>query len=492
VSRTLVTRSEIRLTADPARVLARLFVPGLELGGEPESRATGVLERILLLPEDRVAATLADVRARYGGRHRDLDAVFARHFAQIAHRIPSGPPLSETRKALLGAFFTHEFSVEGAALFNPSVVLHPDQSGTAAGEARIVLSLRAVGEGHLSSVEFRTGVVGPGPTLRLDDPGPHLEAGVVGRTTYDHALFSARLVEEGADAESSRFLLGRLPTQFTLDDLERALTALGGQRVTRHGGAHTEELARRIARGSYQLDFAAESALAERVLWPESPAERQGIEDVRLVRFVEPEGRVRYLATYTAYDGRRVVPQVFETSDFRGFRFSEVAGSAAKNKGMALFPRQVGGQYLSLSRWDRESCSLSSSADARLWSDALTIHTPEQPWELIQTGNCGSPLETDAGWLVLTHGVGPMREYAIGALLLDLDDPARVLGSLGDPLLVVAPDERDGYVPNVVYSCGGLIHGDQLLLPYGASDASVRFAFVDVPELLDRMRAPKA
>jgi predicted GH43/DUF377 family glycosyl hydrolase len=490
VSRVLVTRSEIRLTADPARVLARLFVPGLELGGEPESRATGVLGRILLLPEEQVAATLADVRARYRSRHRDLDAVFARHYGEIAHRIPPGPPLSEDRKALLGAFFTHEFSVEGAALFNPSVVLHPDQSGTAPGEARVVLSVRAVGEGHLSSVEFRTGVVGPGPVLRLDEPGPHLEAGVVGRTTYDLAVFSARLVEEGADAESSRFLLGRLPVRFALDDLEGALSALIGQRVTRHGGAHTEELARRIVRSSYRLEFAAESALAERVLWPESPSESNGIEDVRLVRFVEPDGHVRFLATYTAYDGLRVLPKVFETSDFRSFQFSEVAGPAAKNKGMALFPRKVGGQYLSLSRWDRESCSLSSSSDGRLWSDATTIHTPERPWELIQTGNCGSPLETDAGWLVLTHGVGPMREYAIGALLLDLDDPARVIGSLPTPLLVVEADERDGYVPNVVYSCGGLIHDDQLLLPYGASDASVRFAFVPVPELLDRMLAP--
>jgi len=493
VSRPLVVRTGVRLNADPSRVLARLFVPGHELVGDQESRATSVLGRILALPDDVVAATLAGVHAGYDCRHRDLTAIFAQHYSQIAHRIPAGPPLSEDRKELLGAFFTHQFSVEGAALFNPSAVPHPDQSGLAPGECRVLLSLRAVGEGHISSVEFRSGVIGPGPSFQLDDPGPHIESGVVSATSYDRTLFLAQLVEEGADAESTRFVLGHLPARFELHDLELVLSALVGQRVTRHGAAHTQELARHIADCSYQLDFAPESSLSERVMWPESPPERQGMEDVRLVRFVEPDGRIRYLATYTAFDGNRVVPQLFETADFRRFRISQVAGSTAKNKGMALFPRKVGGRYLALSRWDRENSSIATSEDGLFWSEGTTIHTPAQPWELIQTGNCGSPLETAAGWLVLTHGVGPMREYAIGALLLDLEDPTHVIGDLRSPLLVVAADERDGYVPNVVYSCGGLIHEDQLLLPYGASDASVRFAFVDVPLLLEQLTgAPPA
>ncbi len=485
----LVTRTDTVLAMDPRRVLARLFVPGHEQLLDRESRATGVLARILALPEEVIGTTLRDVMARYGGRHRDLPGVFLEHYERIAHRIPEGPTLSAERRSLLGAWFTHEFSVEAAALFNPSAVPHPDQSGLPPDHQRFVLSLRAVGEGHVSSVEFRTGVVGPGGHLRVDDPGRHLETGRIGPVPYDRGLFAARLAEDGADEESARFLVSRLAPSFFEADLERALTALAGQRLTRHGGARTHELARRIASCSYEIDFSPLSALAERVLWPSSPSESRGIEDVRFVRFVDEDGSVTYQGTYTAFDGDQIAPQLVETADFRRFRMSQLAGPAAKNKGMAMFPRKVGGRFLALSRWDRENCSVSYSDDGRWWGGARTVHAPIQPWELIQTGNCGSPVETEAGWLVLTHGVGPMREYALGALLLDLDDPAQVVGALRAPLVAPAEDERDGYVPNVVYSCGALLHGDQLLLPYGVSDSSVRFAFVDVPGLLDRLRA---
>lgn len=485
----LVTRTGAGLRADPTRVLARLFVPGHELALDRESRATGVLARILALPEEAVCSTLRDVRARYDGRHRDLAGVLAAHFERIAHRIPDGATLSEERRTLLGAVFTNEFSVEGAALFSPSAVRHPDQSSLPPGHCRFLLSLRAVGEGHLSSVEFRTGVVGPGHQLRIDDPGPHVESGRTGSAPYDRELFAARLAEEGADAESARFLVGCLPPQFREEELELALTALTGQRVTRHGGVRTDELARRIASCSYEVEFSPLSSIAERVLWPHAPSERRGIEDARFVLFVEEDGSATYRATYTAFDGEQVTPQLIETSDFRHFRMSQIAGPAAKNKGMALFPRKVGGRYVALSRWDRENNSVATSDDGRWWDDPQTVHAPSRPWELIQTGNCGSPVETEAGWVVLTHGVGPMREYAIGALLLDLDDPTRVIGGLREPLISPLEDERNGYVPNVAYSCGALLHGDRLLLPYGVSDSSVRFAFIDVPLLLDRLTA---
>lgn len=485
--RDVVTRIDTRLTADPTRVLARLFVPGQEFFVNQESRATGVVGRILALSEEVVEATIASVFASYDGRHRDLAGVFSEHYQQIAHRIPDGPPLSPARRDLLGAIFTNEFSVEGAALFNPSVVPHPDQSGLAAGECRFVLSLRAVGEGHVSSVGFRTGVLGPDSVLRLDDPEPHIEGGVVRPAVFNRGLFHAKLVEQGADAESTRFLLGVLSELFDVAELDQALSELAGQQLTRHGAGHTADLARHIARCSYEVEFSKDSSLSERVLWPEAPSESHGIEDLRWVRFVDDGDRVRYLATYTAFDGNQVAPQVIETEDFRTFRMSQLAGPAAVNKGMALFPRAVGGRFLALSRWDRENCSLATSDDGLRWYDAGAIHTPTQPWELLQTGNCGSPLETEAGWLVLTHGAGPMREYAIGAVLLDLEDPSRVIGDLREPLLVPSADEREGYVPNVVYSCGGLLHEGQLLLPYGASDDSVRFAFVDVPFLLERM-----
>jgi predicted GH43/DUF377 family glycosyl hydrolase len=485
--RELVTRSDVVLAADPRRVLARLFIPGHELLLDTVSRTSDVLARILAMPEGIVGSTLEQVLARYDDRHRDLLGVLLANYERIAHRVPDGDTLTHERRRLLGAWFTNEYSVEGAALFNPSAVPHPDQSNLTAGQVRFVLSLRAVGEGHISCVEFRTGVLGPGHELRMEDPGRHIETGRIGPAPYDREVFAAKLTEEGADGESASFLIDRLPSRFHEKELQQALTALDSQRVTRQYAAHTDELARRIARNNYEVEFSADSSIAERVLWPHSPAESHGIEDARFVRFVDEEGSTVYQATYTAFDGAQVSPKMLETTDFRRFRMLQLAGPAAQDKGMALFPRKVGGRYVALSRWDRENLAIATSYDGRRWEDPSMLHVPSQPWELVKTGNCGSPVETEAGWLVLTHGVGPMREYAVGALLLDLEDPHRVTGAMRGPLLRPADDERDGYVPNVVYSCGAMLHGDQLLLPYGVSDSSVGFAFVDVPLLLDRL-----
>ena len=481
-----ITRSDVVLAADPARVLARLFVPGHELSRDGRSRASGILTRILALPEDEVGATLERVCDRYLGRHRDLPAVLRANYERIAHRVPDDAELSAARRSLVGAWFTHEYSVEAAALFNPSAVVHPDQSGLSPGRLRFVLSLRAVGEGHLSSVEFRTGVVGPAAELRIDEPGPHVESGHALPTWYDRGAFAAALAGQDIDRESAAYVVARLSPRFRDDELEAALADLASERLTRPTAARTADLARRIAACSYEVEFPPATALAERVLWPQSPSESHGIEDARFVR-VEDDGV--YRATYTAFDGASITPQLIETADFRRFRISPLAGPAARNKGMALFPRRVDGCHVALSRWDRENNAVATSVDGVWWGDARTLQTPSRPWELLQLGNCGSPVETDAGWIVVTHGVGPMREYSIGALLLDLDDPSRVVGALRDPLLVAADDEREGYVPNVVYSCGSLRHGDQLLLPYGASDASVRFAFVDIPLLVERLTA---
>jgi predicted GH43/DUF377 family glycosyl hydrolase len=485
----VLTRLDTALTADPARVLARLFVPGHELVGATESRATGVLARIRALGEDEVRSTLRGVLARYAGRHRDLNGALAAHYEEVAHRVPDGNALTEERRTLIGAWFTHEYSIEAAALFNPSIVPHPDQSGLPAGHLRFVMSLRAVGEGHLSSVEFRTGVLGAGHELSLDDLGPHVETGRPSPAVHDRTLFGAMLADDGSDAESASFLVGSLPARFGEEELERAIGALAGQRVTRHGGARTAERARHIARCSYEVEFSPRSTIAERVLWPHAPSEARGMEDARFVRVVFDDGSATYRATYTAFDGDRIAPQLIETSDFRRFRMSQLAGPAAKNKGMALFPRTIRGRHVALSRWDRENNAIATSHDGHSWGLPRTLQVPSRAWELTQTGNCGSPVETDQGWLVLTHGVGPMREYAIGALLLDLDEPSRVIGALREPLLSPRDDERDGYVPNVVYSCGALLHGARLLLPYGASDASVRFAVVDVPLLLEQLAA---
>lgn len=482
----LVTRSDVAMWADPSRVVARLFVPGQELLADRESRASGVLARILGMSDEDVSAAYRYVQDRYAGRHRDLAGLTHRHYQQVAHRMPAAATLTEDQRGLVGATFTHEFAIEGAALFNPSAVAHPDQSGLPPGHCRFLLSLRAVGEGHLSCIEFRTGVLGPGGQLSLDDPGPHAELGAMGPCPINRDVFAVKLTDWGADSESASYLIGELPPTFVESDLDRALGALARQGITRHGASRTDELARRIARCFYQIDFAPESTVAERVLWPHAPSETQGMEDARFVRVLDEEGPV-YRATYTAFDGRRIEPQLIETADFQRFQISQLAGPAAKDKGLALFPRKIGGRHVALSRSDRENSGITTSSNGRYWDEPAMLHGPSRTWEIIQTGNCGSPVETEAGWVVLMHGVGPMREYSISALLLDLDDPTKVIGGLRQPLIAPAEDERNGYVPNVVYSCGALLHGDQLLIPYGASDASVRFAFVDVPLLIARL-----
>lgn len=475
------------LRADPTRVLAPLFVPGLERLDDRESRASGVLARILATSHEDAAAVLDDLRSNFGGRHRHLDAILRDHYEQIAHRVPSVESVGAVHRDLIGAVFTAEYALEAAALFNPSAVPHPDQTGLAPNHLRFVLSLRAVGEGHLSSVEFRTGIVDSDGQPRLDPPGRFVEAGTSRSCLRSRDLLAALLHEHGADAESASYLLGRLGPQFAVEELEQALTALGRQAVTRHGSAETTTLVRQLSLESYETTFPEDTALAERALCPAAPSEARGIEDARFVRFREDDGTVDYRATYTAFDGGRVTPKLMRTQDFRHFAMTPLAGTAARDKGMALFPRPIGSRYVGLSRCDRESIAVTTSADGLRWDNAVTLEFRPRSWQLVQAGNCGSPIETPAGWLVLTHGVGPMREYAIGAVLLDLDEPTHVLGALPQPLLRVQPDERDGYVPNVVYSCGALLHGDRLLLPYGVSDIAVRFAVVNLPCLLERL-----
>ncbi len=483
--RPLVARSDLVIHADPKRVVARLFVPGNEVITTKQSRAGTVTGRVLDLPEDTVESLVADVRARWSHRHRDLEGVLAGSFAQIAHRVPGAEELSGARRTLLGAYFTQEQSIEAAALFNPSLAPHPDQDGLAPGVLRFVMSLRAVGEGHVSCIEWRTGTVDATGAVQVDDPGPHAEIGVPTHTLLDRTRFAAGLLHAGADGEAAAFLTARLPEEFDHTELDRVLGQLESSTLDRPRDYATLDLARHLARRGYEVTFPPETTLAERVLRPHGPTETQGMEDARLVRFVDDDGTVTYKATYTAFDGRKVAPQLIESTDLRRFRVSVLTGPAAVDKGMALFPRPVGDAYLALTRSDRETTGVTSSPDGSWWGPPTPLRGPTTPWDLVQTGNCGSPIETDEGWLVLTHGVGPMREYVLGALLLDLDDPSRVVGELAEPLLRPAEDEREGYVPNVVYSCGALRHGDLLLLPYGCSDAAVRFAVVDLLQLLD-------
>jgi predicted GH43/DUF377 family glycosyl hydrolase len=364
---------------------------------------------------------------------------------------------------------------------------HPDQCGLAPGELRFVMTARAVGEGHVSSVEFRTGVLAGKDVVRLHEARTQLTTGRMTQGPMSTEFLRDALDEDG-DAVTAQSVLGRLPEQFTPQQLEDVLASSELDSPRRGGPDGLLERIRRAAASSYELTFPSTSDLSERVVFPNTGAESHGIEDARLVRFVDDDGGVRYYATYTAYDGSSIAPRLISTDDFESFSMRPQLGAAAKNKGMALFPRRIDGRFWSLSRWDRESISVASSADALRWGQPVTVLSPSQPWELIQLGGCSSPLETAEGWIVITHGVGPMRTYGLGAVLLDLDDPTIVLGTLTEPLMTAEPDEREGYVPNVLYSCGGLIHGETIVLPYGCSDSSIRFAFIDLPGLLARLR----
>ena len=483
-----IRRTQCRLSRDARRVLAKPYLPGEEAVLPGESRAHLLMARALAIPEEDVGLLNAELERRFARRHRDLHGTWDRHFDAVAHFVPADVEVSADRRRLIGAYFTHEYSIEAAALFNPSIVPAPDQSGLPSGAKRFVMSLRAVGEGHLSSIEFRSGVLGANGEIEFDGAGRYL---IAGRRTlpaqFDKAHFAAKLQELGAINELSSALLDRLEAKFTPEELEASLTIRIGHPAV---WFETAQIIRALASSNYVTTFAADSQLAERVIFPAGPNETRGMEDARFVLFTEPDGTTKYYATYTAYDGFSILPQLIETEDFVQFRISTLNGVAAQNKGMALFPRRIGGKYVMLSRRDRENMHLSMSDDVHHWNEVTELYRPQYPWELLHIGNCGSPIETPAGWLVLTHGVGPMRCYSIGAMLLDLEDPRRVKGHLATPLIEPDEDEREGYVPNVVYTCGAIVHADELIVPYGFSDCGVAIARMPLADLLEALLTP--
>ena len=484
----LVTRSPARLLADPSRVITRLFVPGQEGFEQQESRAGVVLARLLALTDDEVQAGVDDIMARFDTRHRDLRGIFCRHADELTDRIDPARTLSDARMMLLGATFTNEYAIEGAALCNPSMVPHPDQTGVPAGSLRFVMSVRGIGEGHRSSIGFRTGVVDATGIATIDEAGPYASTGRFESTLMDAAVVRAELTRLGCAGEASDYIFVALGELFTRSDLDERLDSLRAHLRTRGDAEETIGLVRDIAARSYAIRFPSEVTLSERVLWPSMEAEQAGVEDARFVRFVHDDGAVTYYATYTAYSGSQISQQLLETTDFQTFTSGPLVGRAAANKGLALFPRRIDGRFAAMSRSDRETNTVAFADHLAVWPTSLPCQQPTETWETVQLGNCGPPIETDAGWLVLTHGVGPMRTYSIGAILLDLQDPTRMIGRLRRPLLTPAPDERDGYVPNVVYSCGGLVHAGTLVIPYGISDVAIALATVPLADLLAEMR----
>jgi len=469
------------LEPDCARVYATVFMPGEELPGD-HSRATAVINRVLGLDEHEVAAALVDLRARFADRP-SLEETFRHHFAQVSHRLDAQATPSRDRQLLIGAYFTHDVSPEAAALTNPSIVADPDQSGVGRGGLRFILSARAIGEGHVSSIEFRSGVIDGDGQVCVDPTGGRLETPRRQISIHGRDEFWARLADLGAADETAHLVLDRLGATFNRGSLEQSIAHFD-RLLTRETSRASISGLRQVADNNYTVTFGAKTAISDRVLVPTGPTEANGLEDARMVRFVDDDGSATYLATYTAFDGRHVTPQLLHTADFLTFTAHQLGGPAARNKGMALFPRRIGGRYACLSRWDRERSFVAWSDDGLTWDSDAPIQEPRRAWDLVQVGNCGSPIETPDGWLVLTHGVGPMRTYAIGAMLLDLEQPDRVLATLPVPLITPAGDERSGYVPNVVYSCGSLIHGDRLIVPYGYGDRAITIAVVDVPALL--------
>ncbi len=424
----IMTHSPLILRPDPSRTVIRPFSPedptGFVIKGHPRSQR--IADRVLAMDDAEVSRMVTALRAPMNERHRDAETLFRRRFDEMSGQIDRGK-IDANRALLLGAYFSEEYSFEAAALFNPSIVLHPDQSGLSAGMIRFIMALRGIGEGHVSSITFRTGTWGLGNDVTVDQPGPQ---GVAPR--IEQAF--------GEDAD--------------------AIVRLGC------GGSRD---------------------ISETVIFPVTPSQQRGVEDLRLVRFTEDDGSIHYLGTYTAFSGAATRSEMLHLNDFTNFDMWPMSGAVVANKGMALFPRRVDGRYNMLGRQDNENIWLMESDDLHRWDEATRIISPRYQWESVQMGNCGSPIEIDEGWLVLTHGVGMVRSYCIGACLLDKQNPTKILARTPQPLLMPSPEERGGYVPNVVYSCGGIVHDRTLLLPYGVADQFATFASVPIDTLLAAM-----
>jgi predicted GH43/DUF377 family glycosyl hydrolase len=426
-----LNRQALYLRPDPTRVIVRPFKPATEprdLNPTDKTRANHIVDRVLALDSEAAANQLADVLENFQGRHRNLLETFESRANEMEEALAAHGTFSKVQHQLIGAYFLSEYSFEASALFNPSIVPHPDQSDAPKGGLRFILSLRAIGEGHVSSLTFRAGTIEADGSLTIDS--------------------TARL------ASSPRI----------------------SHRASGPEGDHVE------------LIFKPEEDLSERVIFPVTESQSNGIEDARFVEFSD-NGRKTYYATYTAYSGRSIRSELIETSDFMSFRLTPLRGSAAGNKGMALFPRKIDGKYAMIARQDNENLYLIYSNDLYTWNGGQAILKPEFPWEFVQIGNCGSPIELDEGWLLLTHGVGPVRKYSIGAALLDKNDPSKVLARSREPLLRPEPSEREGYVPNVVYTCGAMRHNDEIILPYAVSDTFSTFATIKISALMQAVKS---
>jgi predicted GH43/DUF377 family glycosyl hydrolase len=483
-----IKRTNEKILGDTSRVITRFHQP------DDTHRIPRIIQRVIDLPERIAEKLLEKIMLDFSHRHKNIRHVFKRHLKKVSDFVPRSTVLSETKKALIGAYFTMEYSIESAALFNPSIVQHPDQSHLEKGSLRFIMSLRAIGEGHVSSIVFRSGLLDEHNTLFFDPLSDYVETPDVHvNPVYDRRLFQLKLNEMEACNEVTAQILDQLPEEFAYSELKKSIAALDANPIFPEARQHeTFEIMFWLANSNYEINFRPDHQISERVIFPVSKNESSGIEDARFVRFTDDNGEIIYYATYTAYNNFKILPQLIETNDFTKFKIITLNGKAVQNKGMALFPRKINGCYVMLSRQDGENNHIMFSDNIHFWQESEILQEPASPWEFIQIGNCGSPLETGEGWLVLTHGVGPMRQYCIGAMLLDLENPKKIIARLEDPLLVPQEKEREGYVPNVVYTCGAIIRNGDLVIPYGMSDIRSGIATVNVRELLNCMNSLNA
>jgi predicted GH43/DUF377 family glycosyl hydrolase len=484
-----VKRLPNKFYPNPARVIAKFYLPGESNG----KRAKIIIKRILAFSDQEVNIAINEVLADFSRRHRNITKIFEKNFDTVKDILASDPgiflkPLSLKRKLLIGSYFTLEYAIEAAAFFNPSIVEDPNQGNLEEGQKRVIVSFRAVGEGHISSIVFRSGIITQNNELIFKPAGRFVDLPeTVKRHLYDKKHFLEKLHEMDVQKDIIGAVMDKLGDTFTYLDLQKSIAESTEAIEMSYTKRKVIDSMNWLASSHYETTFSLDTDISERVIFPVSDHESNGIEDARFVKFIDDDGAVTYFATYTAYDGYTILPKSLETKDFYHFKISPIHGEYTQNKDLALFPRKIGGQYAMISRYDGVNNYLMFSDDIHVWHDARKIQEPQHPWEFIQLGNCGSPLETEKGWLMITHGVGPMRRYSLGAVLLDLEDPSRIIGQLREPLLMANEEEREGYVPNVVYSCGSLIRNGELIIPYGMSDYASGFATVRVDELLSRL-----
>lgn len=478
-----VTRLPIRLLPDPSRVITRFFAPG------EENRIRDIINRLLAISDPEVENLLASLESQFQPTHPDIDDVFRQHYELAKHTASTSVDVSDRRQLLIGACFTMEYAIESAALFNPSMAPALDQAGVPAGSMRFLMSLRATGEGHVSSIVFRRGVVDAQGGVSVDPPGQHSRPlAAVAWESFDKEYFLRELQAIGGWDSHAQAVLALLGDRFTPAQLSDAIDVIRDRAPVSGTSEESNNALLTLTRSNYRLALPPQADVSELVVFPSSDNERHGIEDMRLVRFTDEDGSISLYGTYTAYDGSRIFPQLLEYREGGNVEVRMLRGSCAKNKGMALFPRKIDGKYAMVARLDNENLYYMQSDDVYTWNSARLLQAPKYPWEVVQIGNCGSPIETESGWLLLTHGVGPMRQYCIGASLLDHDDPCRVIGQTSEPLLAPKEQERFGYVPNVVYSCGGMIHEGFLVLPFAMSDSATSIALVDLDDLLESLK----